>query len=205
MSEDQNTQQADGTLPVESVPQSVPYDRFKEVISQKKALEAQLSQLAEAQSKSKAAAEAKVRAEEEASLAEKGNYEALKAKLEAERASEKAELTEMAKSGFLASLGARYNIAKPEYLKLFSGTIDVEGTQIKNAEDVMKAFEKFKEENPTLFEVMESATSPGSGPVKRPSDTIDPTKVSGLDLIRMHYEKQGIHVNKAARSYKGRS
>lgn len=144
--------------------ESVPYARFREVLEQKKAAEAKLTEVANK-------VEADKKAAEEKRLKDANEYSALTQRIEAERAAEKSKIQSMIKTTYLTYLGAKSGILKPEYVNLFDKPIEIEGLEVKNAADVEKAFNDWKTGNPTLFTDGKPVPPVDNKPVK-PVDTI---------------------------------
>jgi hypothetical protein len=108
---------------------------------------------------------------EDEQLKAKGDYEALAAKLKTERETEHQELISIIKSTYLESLGQSQGIIKTEYMNLFNSDIKFSGLEISNDEEVKKAFETWKKENPHLFKEQKQIPKTDSKPFKKP-DTV---------------------------------
>lgn len=165
------------------VSEAVPYDRFKEVVSKNKELEAKLNEFT-----AKVEAEAKATAEKKAK--EEGDYQALIQKVSAEREQEKQKLNNMVTNTFLNQLASKNGILKDDYLKLFNEQIEVDNLEIKNASKVEEAFTKFKLDNPTLFTPVAPVPKTDSTPVKRVDNTVDPSKLTQEDKFRIGLEER---------------
>ncbi|MFA5392690.1 MAG: hypothetical protein WC306_03385 [Candidatus Paceibacterota bacterium] len=126
----------------------VPYERFKEVNAAKIELEKELKTIKDKQ-------EADKKAAEDAKLREEGDYKALMTKVEQERAAEKNKLNGMIANTFKNALAVEHGLIKSEYIDLFKVEVKAEDMEIKNADEVKKAFEVFKKDNPTLFKTEE--------------------------------------------------
>ena len=118
----------------------------KDIISQRDTLKERIRTI-----ESKIETETLAREKEE--LEKKGDYESLQQKLLDKEIKMKSAIKNKAAEFELGKLGAKHQILKTEYLDIFNADLDVDedSLTVKNAEDVEKAFLKFKEDNPTLF------------------------------------------------------
>lgn len=161
---------------------TVPYDRFKEIISKNKELEAKLIEVTnKIEAENKAAADKKAK--------EEGDYNSLIQKVTAEREAEKLKLNTMVRNTFLGQLATKNEILSDHYLKLFETQIEVDGLEIKNAKEAEEAFVKFRLDNPTLFKPMKEVPKTDSTPVKKVDNSLDPTKMSREDMWKAGFEE----------------
>lgn len=168
---------------------TVPYSRFSEVISEKKALEAKLTEIqAKLELDNKAASEKK--------LKEEGDFTALTQKIQAEREVEKAKLNNMVTNTFLNSLASKNGLLKDEYIKLFNAELKVKDLEIENAKDVEEAFIKWRVENPTLFTALPAVPKTDSTPVQKINNTLDPSKLSFIEKVELGLKERAEKQNK---------
>lgn len=121
--------------------ETVPYDRFSQVISEKKELELKLKEFQDKQTKEQE--------EKEIELAKKtGEFEKLKEQLSKKDKLMKERAGDMVKT----SVALRAGIGKPEYTKLLDIKVDVDDNlEVKNTKEIEEYVEKFKKDNPNLF------------------------------------------------------
>lgn len=128
----------------EVVEKTIPYDRFKTIVSDNKALKSQLEEL----TKFKVAMEKKAKEEEEKRLTDAGEYQKLTEKLKLQEQAMKNKASDM----FLTGLAGEMKLKKIEYIKLFEKRPEVtDNLEIKDAKSIKEDFLKWKKENPDLF------------------------------------------------------
>jgi hypothetical protein len=170
------TEQKPPTTEVENIPRAD--ERIRNLISEKKALEDKLNALQTAQAEA-------TRLAEEKKAKDAGNYETLIAQVKTEREQEKQKLNTLISNTYLESLASKHSIAKPEYLKLFTEQVEIDNMEIKNADKVASAFEKFKMDNPNLFSAPNAnVPKTDNQPVKSVKTTQTVAETSGYDLMR---------------------
>ena len=163
---------------------TVPYDRFVEVISAKKALEDRLTKLE---------SDAKIKQDaEDAEKAKKtGEYEVLVAKIKQQSEAMKLKAQNMA----LESLAMKHGMLKPEYVKLFAEKLEVDDNlEIKNLKEVEKKFvEEFKVNNAILFKPADNGKQ-HKVPAVDTSKPISQKEISGdeQDLTRQEKMRLGM-------------
>ena len=160
--------------------ESVPYERFAEMVSARKEAEAKLSELTKAQEKA---------AEEKAlELAKKeGDYTKLAEKLQKQEKAMKIKAADMVKQ----TVGAKLGILKPEYTKLLEVDIKVsDDLEIENVKDVEKAMEDFKKSNPSLFGDGTKPKVPSTDSSKPSGHKIAEDEMSTADKLRYGMEER---------------
>jgi hypothetical protein len=173
--ENKDQQNQDQNQDSKETPKTVPYERFAEVNKKYREIESKLTEIVTKQTE-----EAKKRENEE--LAKKGAYDQLLAKVESERTQEKQKLNTIVRNTFLTTMGVKSGILKPEYVNLFKGEVQVDGLEIKNASTIEDEWNKFRQENPTLFNgEKKEIPKTDNQPFKKPDDS--GIKVSAGDLI----------------------
>ena len=168
---------------VEEENKQIPYKRFAEVVSERKALETKLASI-----------EAKIEADNKAALEKQaksaGDYDSLITKVTAERLAEKQQLQQMVSSTFLTSLANKQEILNDKYLKLFDAKVEVDGLEIKNASEVEKLFTQFRLDNPTLFKPLAPVPAVNAAPVTQVKNVIDTKNLSKEDMLILGLKEQ---------------
>ena len=169
-------------------PEAIPYDRFAQVISEKKELEGRLQKLEDA----KKAEE--IKAAEE--LAKKsGDYSKLVEQLtqkETQVKEQEQKMKDRIANMTVQTLAIKHGIAKPEYVKLFTTKVEVaDDLEVKDFKEVEKAFEAWKKENPNLFATGKKV--PETDTKLKHEINIDANKdLSIMDKIRLGMEERKI-------------
>jgi hypothetical protein len=125
--------------------QKIPYSRFKEILDQKNAHEAELKKLRDEAAK-------KEEDRRTAELKQKGDYETLMNEIKSKEESKNRALKDKAKQLELERLAIDHKILKPEYINIFNANIEIDDNlKVTNMDSVKKDFEAFKKDNPSLF------------------------------------------------------
>lgn len=178
-----DTKPQDGQQNQQQQNQHVPYDRFAQVVSERKAAQDELARLKQEQADAKKAADEKV-------AKDKGDYETLSAKLKADREAERAALTKQAIRIAKTMLGVKHGIAKDEYLTLFDTKFEVSPElEVTNFDAVDKAFETFKKDNPNLFGKSEPVPRTEHSKTKVSRSSND-RPLSPIELIQQGLDKE---------------
>ena len=172
--EDKNTEEKKHT-------EAVPYDRFAEVVSQRKELELKLQEITKRQQED---ADAKA-----LELAKKeGDYTKLSEKLAKQEKAMKTRAADFVKQ----SIGAQFGIAKPEYVKLLEVDVKVtDDLEIENTKEIEKAMEQFKKDNPSLFTEAAKPKVPSTDSGKpKVNNVIPEEQMSTEDKLRYGMEER---------------